>query len=181
MMKMDMNKLINIKLMLLIIIFASCSTTNKNNKSLNRDVIVLINDYIFDYSNIKKNEELYSILLRSDNDSFEIIIKDVPKTPALGYLKDSRINATMISGVLCLFYKDEIDFNKKIHMNISPELLQEANEKTKIMIGGEEYFVSNELTEWHPTLETIYNLERKEKTVKNLFDDTIRIIKFDKH
>lgn len=179
-----MKKLKIISVFLGILLFISCAMVRKDSKYHEVNWIpILIEDYKSEFSEFDKNESLSSIIIRKNSNS-EIIIKDIPEMASLGYIKENNVNnykAGMFSKILCLYFSDELNSSEDVFTDLPIEIKKKANEESKIIIGGKEILVSNELTEWHPTLEITYNLERREKIVKNLFDDTIRIIKFDKH
>ena len=179
-----MKKLRIINTLLGILLFIGCTVARKDSKYREVNWIpILIEDYKSEFSEFDKNESLNSIIIRKNSNS-EIIIKDIPLSAAMGYIKENKVHnykAGMFSEILCLYYIDELNSSAKIFMDLPLELKNKAKEESKIIIGSKEILVSNEFIEWHPTLEIIYSLERKEKTVKNLSDDTERNIKFNQH
>lgn len=162
-----------------IIFLISCSTSKNIEKNLINRNPNIIKDYISEFSTVNLNENLYAIILRKDEKS-NIVIKDIPKKAALGFLNEKNdFNNCMFSGILCFYKINELSLDGSLFYKVSNKLIQKAKEKNKIIIGGKEVFYSNELMEWHSALEIIYDLNNNKKIVKNLLSSTEHTTLFD--
>jgi hypothetical protein len=135
---------------------------------------VTINDVIEDYisefsSNTLKNPN--AILIRK-TDSLKITIKDVPERALKGYLQKSvdeknNLRVGMLSNVICIYYTDEFAKNEIDVKNIPPRLLEKGKSTDKLVLNGKEILISNDMMEWQPTFEIIYDLPNNSKTINN--------------
>jgi hypothetical protein len=88
------------------------------------------------------------------------------------------LNAGTINGVLCIYYLNEIGKNEIKHKDVIQRLQKKAMKIDKLVIGGKEILIHNNMVEWQPSLEIHYYLELKEKVIINYEDRTERSMPF---
>jgi hypothetical protein len=155
-------KIISVSLM---IFFQSCSTQKNTNVTT-----TVVKDYISEYSKTI-GEKPRAILIRKDEKSV-ITIKDLPEETSLGYLQKSlqkkeNISTGKFFNVLCVYYVNEISKDEINFKEVSLKLKKKAEQTDKIVIGGKEILISNDIFEWQPQLVIKYNLLSKSKVVNN--------------
>jgi ribosomal protein L30E len=138
-------------------------------------------DYISEFSIINKKKPKAIIIRKSKISA--ITINNLPERASMEYLQGSiqnrdSLNAGTINGVLCIYYLNEIGKNEIKHKDVIQRLQKKAMKIDKLVIGGKEILIHNNMVEWQPSLEIHYYLELKEKVIINYEDRTERSMPF---